>query len=261
MKPGARTPGRADAPARGRARGRAVRAALWPCACSLLLLCASVRPCFGQEVGTAPEHSPFQDIITHQAFTLFAGRYAGAAGAAGTGARPGLMVGGRLDVRLSGALGLTATFAEASTSRLQINSSGDTAKVMGNLDLKLLSADLGFTLNLTGDKTWHHLAPYVTIGAGLTLPSARVVDPGGFELGTGFSVAASLGTRIYLSRSFALRLEARDLYYRYTFPLSFFDRPFAAHADGSPVLSNSVGDREWYQNYIFWVGLSYGFNF
>jgi hypothetical protein len=249
-----------------RRRGRTGRRApALVAACAVALCLGAIAPAArAQEVGTAPERSPFQDILTHQAFTLFAGRFAGSAGAAHTGARPGLMIGGRLDVRVSGALGITATFAEALTSRLRINAGGttaDTAKDMGTLDFKLISADLGFTLNLTGDKTWHRLAPYAAIGAGLTTSSARVVDPGGFQIGTGFSVVASLGTRFYLSRSLALRLEVRDLYYRYTFPLAYFDRPYATHGDGTPVLSNSVGDREWYQNYIFWVGLTYGFNF
>jgi len=242
----------------GRRAGARILAALALPLCLCAAVPAAVR---AQQVGTAPERSPFQDILTHQAFTLFAGRFAGTAGAAGTGARPGLMVGGRLDVRVSAALGITATFAEAFTSRLRIDAGGDTAKVAGNLNFKLISADLGFTLNLTGDKTWHRLAPYVSIGAGLTTPSAKVVDPGGFEIGTGFSIAASLGTRIYVSRNLALRLEARDLYYRYTFPLAFFDRPYAAHSNGTPVLSNSVGDREWYQNYVLWFGLTYGFTF
>jgi hypothetical protein len=245
-----------------RRRDAARRAPALAAACAVALcLCAIAPAAPAQQVGTAPERSPFRDILTHQAFTLFAGRFAGSAGAAGTGARPGLMIGGRLDVRVSSALGITATFAEAITSRLRIDAGGDTAKVMGNLNVRLISADLGFTLNLTGDKTWHRLAPYVAIGAGLTTPSAKVVDPGGFQIGTGFSVVASAGTRIYVSRNLALRLEARDLYYRYTFPLAFFDRAYAAHANGTPVLSNSVGDREWYQNYIFWVGVTYGFNF
>lgn len=214
-----------------------------------------------QQVGTAPERSPFQDILTHEGFTLFAGRFAGNANDAHTGARPGLMLGARLNVRISSALDLSATFGEAFTSRLRIDASGDTARNAGNVKVRLIAADLGFQLNLTGDKTWHHIAPYVYLGAGLTTPSARVVDPGGYELGTDFDVVPAIGTRVVISRRLSLRVEARDYYYRYTFPLFYFDRPYAAHADGTAVLSNSVGDREWYSNYAIWVGVTYGFNF
>ena len=226
-----------------------------------LCICACVRPAFGQQVGTSPSQSPFNDILTHQGLTLFAGRFAGNAGAAGTGARPGFMAGARLQVRLSTALDVWATLGEAWSSRLRIDAGGDTARVMGNINVRLITADLDLALNLTGDKTWHGFAPYAAIGAGLTAPSNNVVDPGGFELGTDFLLVPTIGTRFFISRTFALRLEARDYYYRYTFPLFFFDRPYLTHSDGSPVLSNAVGDRQWYSNFTLWFGVTYGFNF
>ena len=227
-----------------------------------LCVCASVPPVLGaQQVGTAPEHSPFQDILTHEGFTLFAGRFAGNPNAAHTGVRPGLMLAGRLNVRLSGALDLSATVGEAFTSRLQINAGGDTARIMGNLKVRLLAADLGLQLNLTGGKTWHRLAPYVYVGGGITAPSAKVVDPGGFELGTNFDVVPALGTRLFISRSLELRFEVRDYYYRTSFPLSFIAVPYAGHTDYSSINSPLVGDRVWYNNFALWVGVTYGFNF
>ena len=227
-----------------------------------LCLCAAVPAALvAQQVGTSPERSPFHDILTAEGLTLYAGRFAGNPSAAGTGARPGLMLGARLDVRVSSALSISATFGEAMTSRLRIDAGGDTARTMGNLKVRLIAADLGLQLNLTGDKTWHGLAPYAYIGAGITTPSAKVVDPGGFELGTDFTLVPAIGTKFFISRSFALRFEARDYYYRYTFPLFFFDRPYAANANGASVLPPSVGDREWYHNFTLWVGVTYGFNF
>jgi hypothetical protein len=220
-----------------------------------------VRPALSQQVGTSPERSPFNDILTHQGFTLFGGRFAGNANAAGTGVRPGFMVGGRLQIRLSSALDVWATMGEVWTNRLRIDAGGDTARATGNITVRLLAADLDLALNLTGDKTWHGLAPYVALGAGITMPSAKIVDPGGFQLGTDFTVVPTVGTRFFISRSLALRFEARDYYYRYTYPLFYFDRPYAAHQDRSPVLSNAVGDREWYSTFALWVGVTYGFNF
>lgn len=214
-----------------------------------------------QQVGTAPENSPFQDILTHEGFTLFAGRFAGNANDAHTGARPGLMLGGRFNVRVSSALDISGTFGEALTSRLRIDASGDTARNMGTLKVKLLAADLGLQLNLTGDKTWHRLAPYVYLGGGITTPSAKVVDPGGFELGTNFTVVPALGTRFFVSRGLELRVEARDYYYRTSFPLSYITVPYAGHPDYSPINSVLVGDRVWYNNLTLWVGVTYGFNF
>ncbi len=227
-----------------------------------LCACASVpRLLRAQQVGTAPEQSPFKDILTHEGFTLFAGRFAGNASAAGTGARPGFMVGGRLQIRLSSALDVWATMGEVWTNRLRIHAGGDTARIMGNLNVRLIAADLSLAINLTGDKTWRGFAPYVGLGGGLATPSAKVVDPGGFELGTNFTIVPTIGTRFFISRSLALRLEARDYYYRYSFPLSFVGLPYAGHANYSPVNSLDVGDRVWYNNFTLWVGITYGFNF
>ncbi len=228
----------------------------------LALLLGAPGALTAQQVGTSPERSPFQDILMHEGFTLFAGRFAGNANAAGTGARPGLMLGARLNVHISSALDVSATFGEAFTSRRQIDAGGDTARVMGNLNVRLIAADLGLQLNLTGDKSWHRLAPYAYIGLGITTPTAKVVDPGGFELGTDFTVVPAIGTRFFISRRFALNVEARDYYYRYTYPLFYFDRPYK---DGTvvkqTVLPQSTGDREWYNNLSLWVGVTYGFNF
>lgn len=230
----------------------------------LALLLLAAAPAVAQQVGTPPERSPFQDILTDEAFTLFAGRFAGNTNQAGTGARPGPMLGARLNVHVSSALDVSATFGEVFTSRRVINAGGtvlDTATNAGSLKVKLITADLGLQLNLTGTKSWHRIAPYAYVGMGLTTPSAKVVDPGGYELGTDFTIVPAIGTRVFISRSLSLHLEARDYYYRYTYPLAYFDRHYAGHANYSPVLPQSVGDREWYHNFTLWAGLTYGFNF
>ncbi len=212
-------------------------------------------------MGNAPERSPYRDILTHQGFTLFAGRFAGNTAAAHTGARPGFMLGARLQVRISSAVDIWGTFGEVWTSRLRIDAGSDTAKIIGNLNVKLVAADLALALNLTGDKTWHGLAPYAALGVGITAPSAKTVDPGGFELGSNFSIVPTIGTRLFIARSLAVRFEVRDYYYRYTFPLSYYARPFNAHADNSPVLPLSESDRQWYNNFTLWAGVTYGFDF
>lgn len=217
---------------------------------------ASVRPVLGQEVGNEPERSPYRDILTHQGFTVFAGRFAGNTGAAGTGARPAFALGTRLEIRFSSAVGMWATFGEAWSSRKRIDASGDTAKDMGSMQVRLILADLALVLNLTGDKTWHGFAPYLGLGAGLSAPSAKVVDPGGYELGSNFTLTPTIGTKLFISRSLALRFEARDYYYRNTYPLLYY--PIGTHQG---ILPYSVADRQWYNNFTFWAGVTYGFNF
>jgi hypothetical protein len=219
-------------------------------------------PLTGQEVvGHQPEQSPFRDIVNKQGLTLFAGRFGGNTGPAGVGARAGLALGARLQVRLSGPLDFWATFAEASSSRRVIDASGDTAKVVGDKSLRLVLGDVALALNLTGNKTWHGLAPYVGVGLGVAVPSHGVLDPGGFQITTAFAVMPDVGTRWYFSRSLALQIEARDYYFRYQYPLNFYNRPFAGHADFTPVLPVTQSDRAWAHNLSLWLGVTYAFTF
>jgi hypothetical protein len=227
----------------------------------LALLVGAPVALAAQQVGNAPERSPFRDILTSEGLSFYVGRYAGNPNDAGTGVRPGLMLGARLDVRIANGFGVYATFAEVRTSRLRIDAGGDTARVMGNVNVRLVAADLGLVLNLTGDKTWRGLAPFVGVSAGIVAPTARLVDPGGYELGTDFSIVPSLGTRLVLSRRLSLRVELRDYYYRYSFPLAYAALPYASDPHHLPINSLSVGDRKWYNNFALMAGVSYGFNF
>jgi hypothetical protein len=222
---------------------------------------APARLAAQEVVGHRPDQSPFRDITNKQGFTLFVGRFAGNTGPAQAAARPGLIVGARLQVRLSGPLDFWATYSQASSSRRVIDASGDTAFVVGVENLRLLFGDVGFGLNLTGNKTWHRLAPYVGLGAGISTPAHTVLDPGGFQITTAFALMPTIGTRWFFSRSFALQLEARDYYFRYQYPLSFYNRPFTGHTDGTPVLDVSQSDRAWAHNVSLWLGVTYVFTF
>jgi hypothetical protein len=212
-------------------------------------------------VGHRPEQSPFRDIVHKQGVTLFAGRFSGNTGPAGVAARPGLALGARLQVRLSGPLDFWATYGQVSSSRRVIDASGDTATVVGDESLRLLFGDLGLALNLTGSKSWRGLAPYVGMGLGISAPAHPVLDPGGFQISTAFALMPTLGTRWFLSQSLALQLEARDYYIRYQYPLNFYNRPFSGHADFAPVLPVSQSDRAWAHNLMLWLGVTYTFTF
>jgi len=236
-------------------RAALLAAPLWACAVAPAPLRAQ------GVVGHQPEESPFRDLVNKQGFTLFAGRFAGNGGPADVGAQPGLLLGARLQIRLSGPVDFWATFGEASSSRHAIDASGDTAKVIGLENLRLLLADLALALNLTGNKTWHGFAPYVGVGLGVTAPAHSVLDPGGFQITTAFALMPTIGTRWYLSRSLALQVEARDYYFRYQYPLSFYNRPFAGHKDFTPVLPVSQSDRAWAHNLSLWLGVTYAFTF
>jgi hypothetical protein len=231
----------------------------------------AVRVCTGAlvpsvlsaQVGHDPARSPFRDITTHQGLSIGIGRFAGNRTVAGVGARPGLMVGVRFDTRLSGPADLAASIWRIGSSRRVVDPTRDTTSRYGEpQDVTLLAADLGIMLNLTGAKTWRGLAPYVGIAAGVVSPTRGVTDASGYQLGGNFSLVPTLGTRVFVGRRFALRLEARDYYHRYEWPLDFY-RTFtdANGNDLPPVLAADTPDRQWAHNFALSLGFTYVFTF
>lgn len=220
-------------------------------------------------VGNAPERSPYRDIINHQSLTLFVGRFAGNAGPAGVGVLPGLAYGLRLAIRLSGPVEFWTTIGEAASSRHVIVADTsvthtDSARRGPDIKLPLALADLALVLNMTGDKTWHRLAPYVALGAGFVVPTHNVTDPGGYQVGFNFALVPTIGTRWFLSDDLAVRVEARDYFFRYQYPLAYFDTlnlHYAGPPPRSSVLPLGSTDRRWSNHLTLWLGVSYGFTF
>lgn len=242
----------ADAQTRRRA---AVRSLPWAV---VMLLTATPLPA---QVGHEPTRSPFHDLTTTQGFSLSFGRFAGNRTDAGVGAKPGLLLGVRFDTRLSGPADLWASVARIASSRAVVDPTDTVLKVTGPIDMPLIAADLGLTLNLTGAKTWQGIAPFVGIGLGVLAPTKTVTDPGGYRASSNFSLVPTIGTRAFLGRSLALRLDARDYYFRYEWPLSYYG---GVNANGNTlpsVLDASAPTKQWTHNFALSVGLTYTFTF
>lgn len=237
------------------------RAAAATVAVTLALAAAAAGPLAAQ-VGDPPSQSPFHDLTVRQSFTLSAGRFGGNAAAAGVGWRAGSLTAVRLDTRLAGPVDFYVSIGFAGSSRYKIDTELDTlTRMTGPFKKTLFLADVGVVLNVTGAKTWHGIAPYVGFGAGWMLPTATETDPGGYNAGSNFTMVPSLGTRIFVTRSLAARIEVRDYFFRYEWPLRYF---FPLDRNGNalpPVLSSDLKDKQWTHNFALMVGFVYGFNF
>jgi hypothetical protein len=226
------------------------------------LLAAAAAPLAAQ-VGPAPDRSPFHDLTTRQTFTLSAGLFGGNEANAGVGWRRGALFAGRLDTRLGGPFDLYVSIGTVASSRFRINTSLDSAtRRTGPVSRSLVLADLGLVMNLTGAKTWHGLAPYVGFGVGEVFPSKTEADVGGYNAGTNFALIPILGTRWFVTRTIAVRFEVRDYFFRYEWPLRYFD-PLDVNSNSitPPVLALGFKDKQWTHNFTLSVGLAYGFNF
>ncbi len=227
------------------------------------LLAAAAAAPLPAQVGHEPGSSPFRDLTTHQSFTFSLGRFGGNAAQAGVGWRGGLMYAGRLDTKLGGPFDFYVSFGFAASDRYRINTTLDSAsRTTGPFKKTLVLADLGMVVNLTGAKSWRGLAPYFGFGAGEVFPSKSETDVGGYNAGANFTLIPLVGTRFFIGKTIAVRLEVRDYFFRYEWPLRYFS-PIDVNnvAITPPILPNGSKDRQWVHNPTLLVGLAYGFNF
>ncbi len=216
------------------------------------------------QVGFDPSHSPFRDISTHQQLGFVVGRFSGARGSAGVGAQAGNSFGVRFRNRLSGPLELTINGTYVSTQRLFLDPTRpDSTRNRGNVDFSFISADIGLSLSLTGQKTWHGLAPWIGLGLGIVAPTSPKADPGGFKASAGFTIVPQIGTRLFLSQKLALQFELRDNTIRYEYPLAYFSPrdPTSGAALPPAILPISKRDKELTHNFTLSAGVSYHFTF
>jgi opacity protein-like surface antigen len=159
---------------------------------------------------------------------------------------------------------LLVNAAYVPSERLRIDATApESTRVSGPIPLNMVIVDLSIGMTLTGNKTWHGLAPYLSAGIGLVLPTETPVDPGGFKAGSGFTFAGALGMRARVTRNLALQFEARDNTIRYEWPLSYFAPKDNAGNSITPPILNPVGNKETQttHNFTLSAGLSWNFNF
>jgi hypothetical protein len=209
--------------------------------CALILAC-TVSPLAAQ-VGHAPEASPYRDIRNSKSVTLLYGDVGGDGGVIGVGPHHGKTYGARFDIRAGGAFQLGLSLARGDMKRL-IVSAADSVKnrTDGPVSQTLTMFEAVLQLNLTGRKSWHHLAPFVSGSVGYVggskLPPNQP-DSSGYHFGGKFYFAPAAGLRIFLGNTLHLRLEARELFWKLTYPSAYNQEP-AAQISIDPSKPNSV---------------------
>lgn len=232
---------------------------LWVVA-AVLLVPDAVRA----QVGHWPESSPYHDLRAKQILSLSAGYLRGGAGAAGVGPTDGLLGGVRFDIHLGGPVAANLGVSYAYLDRLLIDprQAPDT-RVLGNAMQSLLIAEAGVNLVLTGPKTWHKLAPYVGVSLGLALGGDVPEDTlSGFTFSTKFQLGPQIGVRWYATDRVSLRIEARDILWRLSYPQVFFGTGTLSDPGPTPVLDPLVhGEAEWTHHPTVFLGLGYAIRF
>ncbi|HEU4631556.1 MAG TPA: hypothetical protein VFS08_17510 [Gemmatimonadaceae bacterium] len=220
------------------------------------LLAAAASTARAQDVGSTPAESPFRDIVYRQEMTAFGGYYAASEDPVGVAPQSGPMFGLRYEIRLGGPAQFYARAAVARSERTVIDpTKAPDERTVGTDRLALGLLDVGISMNLTGQKSWHHLVPVVAGGLGVAT-SFEGEDAGGYRFGTPFALTFGGGVRWVPGGRFQLRADITDHLYQIRYPGTYYTPP----ATGVPaVLTPSQKQNVWKHNAALTVGFSYLF--
>jgi hypothetical protein len=173
------------------------------------------------------------------------------AGAAPTSAP---MEGLRYELVVGGPAQLVFRLARVNSERNVINPLEPRAtRNLGVQSWPIYLTDLGFSLNLTGQRSWHGVVPVISGGIGLASDLDKQDDDDPFNLGTTFAFSFGAGLRIVPGGRFQLRADAGTWMYEYEYPSTYY----ATTSDNTTVLDQKQAKKFWKKNLGLTLGASY----
>ena len=221
-----------------------------------VLLCVLPSLAMAQ-VGTTPEQSPFRDLEKRQEVTLLFGPSLSGRDPAGAAPRGGFVVGARYDLLLGvSPLAFTASVMGQTSTRDVLQPGAPlTSRIGRNVSQPLYFIDLGFTLLLTGNRSWHSFTPSITGGIGLATDNQAFSDSSRFEFGNRFSPVAGFGLKYAPVRSrWTVRADLTNHLYSVPYPDTFRDS-----TPGIPRIVELNKKNAWTRNTMLTVGVVRGF--
>ncbi|MEO8575877.1 MAG: hypothetical protein ABI556_04215 [Gemmatimonadales bacterium] len=217
------------------------------------VLCAA--PVAAQvDVGYPPPKSPYRDLEFKQEATAFGGYFFAAKDPAGVAPRSGPMGGIRYEVTVGGPAQLVARIARVNSERKVVDPSLPKAtRDLGIQAWPIYVADVGLSLNLTGQRSWHGVVPVIYTGVGLASDLDKQDDNDPFNLGTTFALSLAGGLRIVPGGRFQLRADAGTYIYQIKYPTAYY----GLTADNTTVLDTKQAKNFWKRNFGLTLGASY----
>lgn len=209
----------------------------------------------GAQVGHEPHKSPYRDLEHRQGVTLFGGQFRPRVDPARVAPEGGPMLGAHYEFRMAGPAYFTATSTLVLSERNVIDPNKLIAeRLLGRQSVTMLLTDVGFSINLTGYKSWRGIVP--ALGAGLGLGAGfDAPDVGNFKYGYPFLLTLRPSIKLAPRGRWQGRLDATNYLYRIRYPDSYFTKTTA----DPTVLDPSSGRNVWTRNLSITAGLTYAF--
>lgn len=223
----------------------------------MTLACFTAAPALGAQVGHVPQRSPYIDLEYRQEATIFGGYYNAGTDQVGVAPRSGPMFGVRYDLRLGGPASLTSKLMYVSSQRDVIDPRRPKASrvVQADAAWPVYMWDVGISLNLTGQRSYRHIVPFVTTGLGIATDFKGGADVGAWRFGTPFALSLGGGVKWVPAGKLQVRADVTDQLYQIKYPNSYY----LAASDGTSVLSPNDAKSDWTSNIGLSIGVSYSF--
>lgn len=223
----------------------------------VLALATGTAGSLAAQVGHAPQRSPYIDLEYRQEATIFGGYYNAGSDRVGVAPQSGPMFGARYDLRLGGPASLTSKIAYVSSQRRIIDPRRPAATRVVQTDAAwpIYIADVGISLNLTGQRSYRRLVPFVNGMLGIATDLKGGGDVGAWRFGTPFAFSFGGGLKWVPAGKLQARIDITDQLYQIKYPNSYY----VAASDGTSVLQLDDGRTDWTSNIGLTFGLSYLF--
>ena len=204
------------------------------------------------QVGHLPQNSPYRDLDTRQEFTFFGGRYSAGEDPIAIAPRDGPMFGVRYQIHVGGPAFLMARWSHVNSERFGIDpTKTGTARQLGKQNVSLNIYDIDLALNLTGQKSFHHIVPVVNLGAGVASCGCSIPDDP-YTFGTPFAFTLGGGLRWVPGGRFQLTADWNNYLYQLKYPTAYYLAP----TGGTAAVPSDQQRSFWKNNRALTVGAS-----
>lgn len=181
-------------------------------------------------------------------------------GSVGLGPESGVAYGGRYHIRLSGPFFIEGEALYFPTTRAVLDTSivatDSTFERVGEADMAIALVQASLRFQLTGQRTWHGMLPFILLGAGLALEAQdddeadeAVPSEARFDFGTTFAGQLGAGIEVFPARGLAIRIDARNILWQLKTPQALQLRD----------TGRTLPAEEWTNNITASVGISIHF--
>ena len=224
---------------------------------TVTLASLGVAPTLSAQIGHVPQSSPYTDLEYRQELSLFGGHYNAGKDKVGVAPGDGATIGLRYDLRLGGPAVLTSRLQYVSSSRTIIDPRrpADSRVVEANASWPIYLWDVGINVNLTGQRSYRRVVPFLNGSLGVATDFKGGADVGAWRFGTPFAFSFGGGVKWVPGGNWQVRGDFSDHLYQIKYPNSYYD----VTSDGTSVLGNRDSKSDWTNNFTLSIGLSYLF--